>query len=168
MISAEAPVIFAKACEIFILELTLRSWIHTEEGKRRTLQKSDVSSAISKNDMFDFLIDIVPREEYKGRKPEVTRIYYCRLNIKELAIQLSFIPIQSSILILKIPVLCFINNNLLINPISKTAHPISHMTSRGNEQNLWINKSLWQFMIIIPGPTRIPRQYFSLERIAIH
>jgi len=26
MISAEAPVLFAKACEIFILELTLRSW----------------------------------------------------------------------------------------------------------------------------------------------
>lgn len=73
MISAEAPVIFAKACEIFILELTLRSWIHTEEGKRRTLQKSDVSSAISKNDMFDFLIDIVPREEYKGRRAEVAK-----------------------------------------------------------------------------------------------
>jgi len=29
---------FAKACEIFILDLTLRAWIHTEEGKRRTLQ----------------------------------------------------------------------------------------------------------------------------------
>ncbi|KAJ6430624.1 hypothetical protein OIU84_021920 [Salix udensis] len=39
MISAEAPVIFARACEMFILELTLRSWNHTEENKRRTLQK---------------------------------------------------------------------------------------------------------------------------------
>jgi len=38
MISAEAPVLFAKACEIFILELTLRAWMHTEENKRRTLQ----------------------------------------------------------------------------------------------------------------------------------
>jgi nuclear transcription factor Y, gamma len=75
MISAEAPVLFAKACEIFILEVTLRSWIHTEEGKRRTLQKSDVASAISKNDMFDFLIDIVPREEYKGRKSEVLHLF---------------------------------------------------------------------------------------------
>ena len=37
MISAEAPVIFAKACEIFIIELTFRAWIHTVEGKRRTL-----------------------------------------------------------------------------------------------------------------------------------
>lgn len=71
MISAEAPIIFAKACETFILELTLRSWMQTEESKRRTLQKSDVAAAISKNDMFDFLIDIVPRDEFKSKKPEV-------------------------------------------------------------------------------------------------
>ena len=38
MISAEVPVLFAKAAEIFIHELTLRSWLHTEESKRRTLQ----------------------------------------------------------------------------------------------------------------------------------
>ena len=29
MISAEAPVLFAKATEIFIHELTMRAWIHT-------------------------------------------------------------------------------------------------------------------------------------------
>lgn len=38
MISAEAPLLFAKAAEIFIHELTLRAWIHTEDNKRRTLQ----------------------------------------------------------------------------------------------------------------------------------
>jgi len=38
MISAEAPVLFSKAAEIFISELSLRAWIHTEENKRRTLQ----------------------------------------------------------------------------------------------------------------------------------
>lgn len=65
MISAEAPVVFAKACELFILELTLRAWIHTEENKRRTLQKSDIAAAISRTDVFDFLVDIVPREEGK-------------------------------------------------------------------------------------------------------
>ncbi|ORX89144.1 histone-fold-containing protein [Basidiobolus meristosporus CBS 931.73] len=63
MISAEAPIIFAKSCEIMILELTLRAWIHAEENKRRTLQRSDIAAAISKTDMFDFLIDIVPRED---------------------------------------------------------------------------------------------------------
>ncbi|KAL7316869.1 Transcriptional activator hap5 [Mucor circinelloides] len=63
MISAEAPVLFAKGCEIFITELTKRAWVHAEENKRRTLQRSDIATAISKTDMCDFLIDIVPREE---------------------------------------------------------------------------------------------------------
>lgn len=65
MISAEAPVVFSKACEMFILELTLRSWIHTEENKRRTLQKNDIAGAITRTDIFDFLVDIVPRDELK-------------------------------------------------------------------------------------------------------
>lgn len=42
MIGSEAPVIVAKACEIFIRELTLRAWEHTEESKRRTLQVSSI------------------------------------------------------------------------------------------------------------------------------
>lgn len=63
MISAEAPILFAKGCDIFITELTMRAWIHAEENKRRTLQRSDIAAALAKSDMFDFLIDIVPREE---------------------------------------------------------------------------------------------------------
>lgn len=63
MISAEAPVLFTKALEIFICELGLRAWAHTEENKRRTLQKNDIAMAISRCDTFDFLIDIVPRDE---------------------------------------------------------------------------------------------------------
>ena len=63
MISAEAPILFAKGCDIFITELTMRAWIHAEDNKRRTLQRSDIAAALSKSDMFDFLIDIVPREE---------------------------------------------------------------------------------------------------------
>ncbi|XP_052176777.1 nuclear transcription factor Y subunit C-1 isoform X2 [Diospyros lotus] len=65
MISAEAPILFAKACELFILELTIRSWIHAEENKRRTLQKNDIAAAITRTDIFDFLVDIVPRDEIK-------------------------------------------------------------------------------------------------------
>lgn len=38
MISAETPVLLAKACELFILELTLRAWAVTDESKRKTLQ----------------------------------------------------------------------------------------------------------------------------------
>lgn len=57
--------LFAKAVEVFIAELSLRAWVNTEENKRRTLQRNDISSGISKYDQFDFLIDIVPREEAK-------------------------------------------------------------------------------------------------------
>lgn len=67
MISAEAPILFAKGCDVFITELTMRAWIHAEENKRRTLQRSDIAAALQKSDMFDFLIDIVPREEDKKR-----------------------------------------------------------------------------------------------------
>lgn len=68
MISAEAPVLFAKAAEIFITEISLRAWIHTEDNKRRTLQRNDIAMAITKYDQFDFLIDIVPRDELKPAK----------------------------------------------------------------------------------------------------
>ena len=75
MISAEAPVLFAKACEIFIIELTHRAWMFTEEGKRRTLQvfikilnflqKNDIAACIYNTEIFDFLIDIIPKEDLK-------------------------------------------------------------------------------------------------------
>lgn len=72
MISGEAPVLFAKAVEIFIAELSLRAWINTEDNKRRTLQRNDIASGISKYDQFDFLIDIVPREEAKPlKRPDI-------------------------------------------------------------------------------------------------
>jgi len=76
MISAEAPVLFAKAAEIFIHELTLRAWIHTEDNRRRTLQRNDIAMAITKFDQFDFLIDIVPRDEIKPSRPgtELTKV----------------------------------------------------------------------------------------------
>ncbi len=79
MISAEAPVLFAKAAELFIRELTLRAWIHTERNRRRTLQRNDISMAVSygDTDQFDFLIDIVPRDEGRGHRrvsaPKISR-----------------------------------------------------------------------------------------------
>ncbi|KAF2860929.1 histone-fold-containing protein [Piedraia hortae CBS 480.64] len=79
MISAEAPILFAKGCDLFITELTMRAWIHAEENKRRTLQRSDIASALAKSDMFDFLIDIVPREEatpQHKRRPDFTSSQY--------------------------------------------------------------------------------------------
>jgi histone H3/H4 len=58
MISAEAPVLFAKACELFILDLSIRAWGAAEKTKRRTLQKEDVDAAIKNTDIFDFLRDL--------------------------------------------------------------------------------------------------------------
>ncbi|KAG6485810.1 nuclear transcription factor Y subunit C-2-like [Zingiber officinale] len=56
MISAEAQIPFAKACELFVLQLTIRSWLHAEKNKRCTLQKKD------------FLVDIVPQESGRPRR----------------------------------------------------------------------------------------------------
>lgn len=94
MISAEAPVLFAKACEMFILELSLRAWIHTEENKRRTLQRSDIAMAVTKTDVFDFLIDIVPRDDIKPAKKgpmDAQVIYQQQLQQQQAAMLQQFI-----------------------------------------------------------------------------
>ncbi|KAJ4712081.1 Nuclear transcription factor Y subunit C [Melia azedarach] len=59
MISGEAPIVFSKACELFIEDLTKRSWMMTIQGKRRTLHKEDVASAVIATDIFDFLVNLV-------------------------------------------------------------------------------------------------------------
>ncbi|EEF51159.1 ccaat-binding transcription factor, putative [Ricinus communis] len=59
MISGEAPIVFSKACELFIQELTKRSWMVTMQGKRKTLHKEDVASAVIATDIFDFLVNLV-------------------------------------------------------------------------------------------------------------
>ena len=53
----------AKACELFIKELSLRSWFSVEEVRRKVLQRQNVCVAVSRSEMFDFLIDIVPRDD---------------------------------------------------------------------------------------------------------
>ncbi|KAL6658891.1 hypothetical protein ACP70R_002931 [Stipagrostis hirtigluma subsp. patula] len=64
-IAGEAPALLAKACEMFIQELTLRAWHHTEENMRRKLQRNDISMALAKTDIFDFLVDISPLNKLK-------------------------------------------------------------------------------------------------------
>jgi hypothetical protein len=48
---------------VFISEITARAFIIADSNKRRTLSRSDIAKALSKSDQFDFLIDIVPRED---------------------------------------------------------------------------------------------------------
>ena len=53
MISAEAPIVLAKACQLFIIELTLRAWNQTQSSNRKILQKSHISDAVSQSEMYD-------------------------------------------------------------------------------------------------------------------
>lgn len=71
MISAEAPVLFAKACEFFILEMTLRAWHVAEEQKRKTLTRQDISTAVNRTEVWDFLADTVPGEEGAQMPPSM-------------------------------------------------------------------------------------------------
>jgi nuclear transcription factor Y gamma len=63
MVSQEALSIYAKACELFILDLTMRGCAHAISNRRRTLQRSDLAAAALDSDPFDFLIDIIPKHE---------------------------------------------------------------------------------------------------------
>lgn len=63
MVASEVPVIFSLVAEKFVEELTLRSWINTEENKRRILQLNDISVAVKTSEMYDFLIYIIPRSD---------------------------------------------------------------------------------------------------------
>lgn len=63
MISAEAPILFSKTCEVFIQEVTLRAWTIVDTHKRRTVQKQDILDALKKSNMYDFLIDLVNEEQ---------------------------------------------------------------------------------------------------------
>jgi hypothetical protein len=83
-----APILFCKACEselpsasssrfaikrkplitiisvaVFISEITARAFLIADSNKRRTLSRADIAKALSLSDQFDFLIDIVPRED---------------------------------------------------------------------------------------------------------
>ena len=61
MISGEAPILMSKACELLIKDLSFRAWRHTERNRRRTLQRQDLHAAVGESEVYDFLIDIVPR-----------------------------------------------------------------------------------------------------------
>merc|ERR1712098_398805 len=63
-VSQNAPIIFAELCELFIKELTIRSWEITKENNRNTLTRNDITTCITNTDTYDYLIDILPAEEY--------------------------------------------------------------------------------------------------------
>ena len=59
MISAETPVIFARACEMFIMDITIRSIPYAEyDNDRMVLTKKSILDTIKNTDIFDFLMEI--------------------------------------------------------------------------------------------------------------
>ena len=67
MIRAEAPVLFAKACELFILEMTLRASHFAEDSDRRNIVKDDIYKTVERTPNFDFLLEILREREEQIR-----------------------------------------------------------------------------------------------------
>ena len=60
MISAETPVIFARACEMFIMDITIRATQYAEyDNERLVLTKKSIADTIKNTDIFDFLMEIL-------------------------------------------------------------------------------------------------------------
>jgi nuclear transcription factor Y, gamma len=62
-VSYSLPYLLHDSLQVFISEITARAFIIADSNKRRTLSRADIAKALAKSDQFDFLIDIVPREE---------------------------------------------------------------------------------------------------------
>ncbi|KAG7537399.1 Histone-fold [Arabidopsis suecica] len=63
MVAGEAPILFSKACEMFIMDVTMRSWLHAQESNRLTIKRSDVAAAVDRTLIIDFLLDVVDEDE---------------------------------------------------------------------------------------------------------
>ncbi|EOA29078.1 hypothetical protein CARUB_v10025340mg [Capsella rubella] len=63
MLASEVPLLFSKAIKMFIMDLTMRAWRHTQEGNRITIYKSDIAAAVARTFTMDFLLDVVNAEE---------------------------------------------------------------------------------------------------------
>ena len=59
MISMEAPALFSKACELFILELTHKANFYAKKSSRKCLQTIDLAFAATESESFDFLMDLI-------------------------------------------------------------------------------------------------------------
>nr|XP_023893372.1 nuclear transcription factor Y subunit C-2-like [Quercus suber]POE59809.1 nuclear transcription factor y subunit c-2 [Quercus suber] len=70
MVSADTPIVFSKACELSILELTVRAWLQTEKYRRQTIQPFDIAWAVRLDDHLDFLVDVAPLDQEHYSKEE--------------------------------------------------------------------------------------------------
>lgn len=56
MVSAEVPIIFARACRMFIMEVSLRAYLESVSTNRKTVQKEDIHTAVKQMESFDFFL----------------------------------------------------------------------------------------------------------------
>ncbi|XP_010472764.1 PREDICTED: nuclear transcription factor Y subunit C-7-like [Camelina sativa] len=63
MVATEAPILLSKACEMLIVDLTMRSWLNTLKRGQNKIKRSDISVAVTRDLSFTFLGHIVPRDE---------------------------------------------------------------------------------------------------------
>lgn len=77
--------------KVFIAEITARAFIIADSNKRRTLSRSDIAKALGKSDQFDFLIDVVPREDASGGQASATAANKGKKKSDEVCFSLSVI-----------------------------------------------------------------------------
>ncbi|XP_075146468.1 nuclear factor Y-box C [Haematobia irritans] len=170
MIAAEAPLLFAKACEFFIQELTMRAWIHTDESKRRTLQRSDIAQAIANYDQFDFLIDIVPREDIKpsshhrkhhtttnttdSNNANATTTNTASVETPEATSNVNPVPAETSVMATNVP-----TNTNLTTPTPNNTQPA--------HQVLTSSAHPMQYLITLPGQQAQPQLLHQLQHQSI-
>lgn len=61
LLSKESEAVMLKCAELFMEELTVRAYHYTSNDNRKILQDSDIKCAINDSDLYDFLIDKIPR-----------------------------------------------------------------------------------------------------------
>jgi hypothetical protein len=84
MISAEVPILFAKACEVLICDLTIRGFSHSDLRQSRTLQRCDVVNAIHSCDYFDFLEPLMIRTNHIDDQEEGTPTRLTQNDVEDL------------------------------------------------------------------------------------
>ncbi len=65
LIASDSLIIMSKAVEMMIKELTARAWRHTRRSKKNTVSNQFIREAVMESEVYDFLIDIVPRSEVR-------------------------------------------------------------------------------------------------------
>ena len=61
-VAAEVPSFVCKAAELFTADLVLRAYELMEMRQKKTVQKLDVLDAVAADEVFDFLIDLMPQD----------------------------------------------------------------------------------------------------------